>query len=538
MTKVDERAELLKQLEDTAEWDMIVIGGGVVGAGVFKYANQLGQKVLLLEQKDFAWGSSSRSSKMVHGGLRYVAEGQYKLTKESVEEREILIAKAGGLVESSSYVMSHFSWKWPGLRLFTILMWIYSHFAGKKQHRLLSPNDYKMLMPGVKADKLRGGTQYVDALTDDARLVFRLIQEAKSHGGVAVNYCKVTSLVKGDDGTVHGVMAQTEEMEQPIELKAKMVVNATGAWAAKLDPQVIIRPLRGSHVLVPNWRLPVSSVVTLLHPKDGRPVMIYPWQNTTLIGTTDVDHGESLEREVKMTAQELDYLLTAVAAEFPAAKLQKQDIISTYAGVRPIVLDHPIDETVSASHEKRVHSLFYQPGFITVTGGKLTTFRVIAGEVLAKAANSLNLSTPLADFTLFDNVKQINEEDPHDHYLAGRYGCFFEQFMTECVDKSLLQPVRYSKILWAELVYAAKHEQVVHLDDLLLRRTRLGNVLPEGAKAELAEIQRLCQPHMNWSDSQWQQEIERYLGIWQQYYSLPEHSASNGLTASSGLTAS
>lgn len=525
MAKADDRAQLLQQIEQTAQWDMIVIGGGVVGAGVFKYANQLGQKVLLLEQKDFAWGSSSRSSKMVHGGLRYVAQGQYKLTQESVQEREILISKATGLVESTSYVMSHFRWKWPGASIFTILMWLYSHFAGKKQHRLLSPNDYKMLMPGIKSNKLRGGTQYVDALTDDARLVFRLIQEAKSHGGVALNYCKVTSLLRDDDtvaGSVTGVTAQVEGIDQPLTLKAKMVVNATGAWAGKLDPQAIIRPLRGSHVLVPSWRLPVSSVVTMLHPKDGRPVMIYPWQNTTLIGTTDVDHTGSLDQEIKMTAEELDYLLAAIDSEFPTAKLQKSDIISTYAGVRPIVLDHPIDEKVSASKEKRVHSLFYQPGFITVTGGKLTTFRVIASEVLAKAANTLNLSQPMADFVLFDTATSYIDGSVDRDYLAGRYGRFKNAFIDEFGDDSLLQPVRYSKILWAELMYAAKYEQVVHLDDLLLRRTRLGNVLPEGAKAELAEIQRLCQPYMDWSDSQWQQEINRYLDIWQQYYSLPD----------------
>ncbi|MFT4924778.1 MAG: glycerol-3-phosphate dehydrogenase [Phenylobacterium sp.] len=527
MIKADDRDQLLQQVAPTpqtpgTQWDVIVIGGGVVGAGIFKFATQLGQKVLLLEQKDFAWGSSSRSSKMVHGGLRYVAEGQYKLTKEAVEEREILIDKAQGLVESKSYVMSHFRWKWPGLRLFTILMWIYSHFAGKKQHRLLSANDYKMLMPGVKSDKLRGGTQYVDALTDDARLVFRLIQEAKSHGGVALNYCKVESLIRDDNEVVTGVMAKAEGLEQPLELTAKMVINATGAWASQLDSQVIIRPLRGSHVLVPSWRLPISNVVTLLHPKDRRPVMIYPWQNTTLIGTTDVDHSESLDNEVRMTATELDYLLVAVNSQFPNAKLQQDDVISTYAGVRPIVLDHPFDPNVPAGHEKRVHSLFSQPGFITVTGGKLTTFRVIANEVLAEAAKTLNLTLPLADFELFSNASSDDAS-----YLAGRYGRFLEQFIAESDDPGLMAPIRYSKILWAELVFAAKYEQVMHLDDLLLRRTRLGNVLPEGAKAELAEIQRLCQPHMSWSDSQWQQEIARYLDIWQQFYSLPTNNSTS-----------
>jgi glycerol-3-phosphate dehydrogenase len=279
-------------------------------------------------------------------------------------------------------------------------------------------------------------------------------------------------------------------------------------------------------MLVPNWRLPVSSVVTLLHPKDRRPVMIYPWQNTTLIGTTDLDHLDSLSQEPKMTTQEYDYLMAAVDAEFPAAGLGREDIISTYAGVRPIVLDHPLDLSVPASHEKRVHSVFSQSGFITVTGGKLTTFRVIANDVMDRAADTLGLQRPLNDFVLFENPDGPVDE-LHTSYLAGRYGRFREYFLEEVaqhqngVVSKMMQPVRYSKVLWAELLFAVKYEQVNHLDDLLLRRTRLGNVLPQGGKDELDEIRQLCQPHMDWSEDKWQQEIARYLDIWQQYYSLP-----------------
>jgi glycerol-3-phosphate dehydrogenase len=254
--------------------------------------------------------------------------------------------------------------------------------------------------------------------------------------------------------------------------------------------------------------------------------MIYPWQNTTLIGTTDLDHTASLDQEPKMTSQEVDYLFAAIDAQFPDAKLSKNDVISTYAGVRPIVLDRPLDLDVAASREKREHSVFCQPGFITVTGGKLTTFRVIANDVLAKAADALGLQKPLSEFVLFENA-----DTPADKvgasYLAGRYGRFIKHFMAE-ISRSehigvskMMQPIRYSKILWAELLFAVKHEQIHHLDDLLLRRTRLGNVLPLGGKDVLAEIQQLCQPHMAWSDEQWQQEIVRYLDIWQQYYSVP-----------------
>lgn len=521
MIEAEDRRHLLSRLTTDEQWDVIVIGGGVVGAGIFKYARQLGQKVLLLEQKDFAWGSSSRSSKMVHGGLRYIAEGQARLTRESVQERELLIERAEGLVESTSYVFSHHRWKFPGRWAFKALMWIYSHFSGHKQYRSLSAADYTMLVPGVKQEKLLGGTQYVDALTDDARLVFRLIQEAKSHGAVAVNYTKVESLLR-DGGTVIGVVAKPEELEESIELKAKLVINATGAWANKLDSQVILRPLRGSHILVPNWRLPVASVLTLLHPKDKRPVMIYPWQNATLIGTTDLDHEQDMDIEPTMTREELDYIYQAVESQFPGTNLTDNDLLSSYAGVRPIVLDHPVDKTVSASHEKREHSLFCQPGFMTVTGGKLTTFRVIANHVMDTAAKDLGLATPLADFILFENARP-NDDKPYGDYLAGRFGRLVESFVQEFGDdKTLMREIRYSKTLWAELIFAVKYEQVVHLDDLLLRRTRLGNVLPDGAMDELLQIKTLCQPHMDWSEQKWQQEIDRYREIWTKHYSLPQ----------------
>lgn len=520
MIEANSREQLLTQLATDTQWDVIVIGGGVVGAGVFKYANQLGQKVLLLEQKDFAWGSSSRSSKMVHGGLRYIAQGQARLTRESVQERELLIEKAQGLVESTSYVFSHHRWKYPGKLPFNILMWIYSHFSGHKQYRSLSAPDYTMLMPGTKQPRLKGGTQYVDALTDDARLVFRLIQEAKSHGGVALNYVKVASVIRDGD-RVTGVVAQPEEAGEPITLKARLVVNATGAWADKLDAQVIMRPLRGSHILVPNWRLPVASVVTLLHPKDRRPVMIYPWQNATLIGTTDLDHDPDMDIEPSMSREELDYIYQAVEYEFPGTHLKDEDLLSSFAGVRPIVLDHPVDKKVSASHEKREHSLFCQPGFITVTGGKLTTFRVIANHVMSKAADMLGLVKPLKDFTLFENVK-ADADKPYGDYLAGRYGRFVEAFAAEFSQNvELMKPIRYSKTLWAELVFAARYEQVTHLDDLLLRRTRIGNILPQGGFDELDKIKALCAPVLDWSEDKWQQEMTRYRDIWTQHYSLP-----------------
>ena len=540
------REQVIAQLSDdrpAAQWDLVVVGAGILGAGIYAYAAQLGLKVLLLEQRDFAWGSSSRSSKMVHGGLRYISQGQIGLTKESVEERQKLLECAQGLVEPANYVMSHYKGQFPSKGLFGLLMHIYGFFAGGKQHQSLSALNYQMLSPGcasfgIKGGALTGGTQYTDALTDDARLVYRLIQQGNQLGASSLNYCKVIGLLRDsfdanrsdtqnaqdNNSRVIGVRAKLSQSEngREIEIPAKLVINATGAWSDKLDAQVLLRPLRGSHILVPQWRLPVFNVVTLLHPRDKRPVMIYPWQNTTLIGTTDIDHGQSLSHEPKMTADELDYIFELVEAQFPTAKLSEQDVISSFAGIRPIVLDKPLDKSVSASDEKRTHSIFEQAGLITVCGGKLTTFRVIAQEVLEKSAKTLDLSIPLKSFEIFENTAESMFES--HYYLAGRYGACLRDYLQEFADgeiDKLWQPIRYTQTIWLELVIAVKYEQVHHLDDLMLRRTRLGNVLPQGGVDILAQVESLCTPFLSWDEARWQEERERYLQIWQDYYSLP-----------------
>lgn len=537
------RQQAIAQLKQNEPWDLVVVGAGILGAGIYAYAAQLGLKVLLLEQKDFAWGSSSRSSKMVHGGLRYISQGQIGLTKESVEERQKLLECGQGLVEPANYVMSHYKGQFPSKGLFGLLMHIYGFFAGGRQHKSLSAVDYQMLSPGcakfgVKGGSLTGGTQYTDALTDDARLVYRLIDNGNNkRDALSLNYCKVIGLLRGTGESGHanecpvtGVRVKLAEGDcngdgADIEVTAKLVINACGAWSDNLDAQVLLRPLRGSHILVPQWRLPVFNVVTLLHPRDKRPVMIYPWQNTTLIGTTDIDHGQSLSREPKMTSDELAYIFELVEAEFPAAKLTEQDVISSFAGVRPIVLDKPLDKNVSASDEKRTHSVFEQSGLITVCGGKLTTFRVIAEEVMQKSAKTLNLSKTLPPFEIFENATEQALENRY--YLAGRYGVRLGEYLQEFEqlgDDKLWQQIDYAPTIWLELVIAAKYEQVHHLDDLLLRRTRLGNILPRGGADILEQVEVLCAPYLSWDKARWQIERDRYLQIWQDYYSLPSFS--------------
>ena len=552
------REQRISEISAASCWDMVIIGGGITGAGILKLACQMGLKVLLLEQKDFAWGSSSRSSKMVHGGLRYMAQGQLALTRESVAERQRLLAQGEPLISKQSFVMSHYKTVFPGPRTFNTLLSCYDFIAGAKQHKFWPKSSYLALAPKVAETDLLGGTQFFDALTEDARLVQRLLQESLHLAGQALNYAKVTNLAVGAKN--NQITVELEESEQAITLNANVVVNACGAWSKLLKTNVskkdvldtgerssglskstgqqakntrfCMRPLRGSHLVIANWRLPVASVISVQHPIDKRPVQIYPWQNVTIIGTTDVEHQEGMSFEAKISQEEFDYLLATVKQQFPDANITQNDIISTFAGVRPVT---STGASLEPSKEKREHHIEQHQGVITVTGGKLTTFRLIAEQVLNKACQHLATNNNRQKVTL-TKALEIASQQPilsqfswalsssiQAHVQQQIQACYgeFSQAFVNASEKTHCSPIRYSRHLWAELIWSVRFEQVQHLDDLLLRRTRLGNVLPAGARELIPQIKALCSPYLSWNEAKWQTEITRYLSLWQQSYSLP-----------------
>jgi glycerol-3-phosphate dehydrogenase len=534
------RQQRITKLLAEKQWDIIVIGGGITGAGIFKLAAKMGLKTLLVEQKDFAWGSSSRSSKMVHGGLRYVAQGQFKLTQESVQERQRLLTEAPFLVTKQSFAMSHYQGKFPPPWLFNRLLSVYDYLAGKKDHQYWQQQAFKLLVPYIESTNNIGGTQFSDAMVDDARMVLRLIQEGQQAGGLAINYCAVKALLSDEQQKIIGATIALDD-NRIERLLAKVTVNATGAWAKQLlannASEVAIRPLRGSHLIFPSWRLPVASAITVLHPVDGRPVQIYPWQHVTLVGTTDVEHKENLQNEPFISNDEFDYLLACANNQFPQANLKAIDVISTYAGVRPVVVHQSLLaqqgskrlNKVTASKEKRDHSIWKQAGLITVAGGKLTTFRLIAQQVLAKCKKEFSQKNFDNDLAIFEALI-VNEQQyrlktislAKYQYLQGCYGNLAPKLIAKIESEVLFfHAISYSCHLWGQLWWASKYEQVQHLDDLLLRRTRLGNVLPHGGLAFIEQIKQCCQVSLAWSEQKWQQEIIRYQHLWQKNYSLP-----------------
>ncbi|AMO75356.1 glycerol-3-phosphate dehydrogenase/oxidase [Pseudomonas citronellolis] len=505
------------------DWDLIVVGGGITGAGILREAARRGWRCLLLEQRDFAWGTSSRSSKMVHGGLRYIAKGQFGLTRDSVRERQRLLGEASGLVEPLSFIMPHYRGGFPGPKVFGGLLAVYDALAGKRNHLYYPLQQLRYLAPGLKEDGLLGGTRFADAVVDDARLVMRVLDEARADGGEALNSLRVLELSR-EGGRVTGLLAEDRESGERFALRAGVVALATGAWADGLrrrEGDEHIRPLRGSHLLLPAWRLPVAHAFSFMHAADRRPVFVFPWEGASVVGTTDLDHGDGLDSDACISEEEVDYLLAACAQQFPAACIGRADIRSTWAGVRPVVSSGAAQK--KPSDEKREHALWQEPGCVTLAGGKLTTFRLLALEVLQACAPMLGKTLEDSGSAIFAAVPEVDLPGlgpQQRRRLAGRHGRNLPH-LARLLAEIGNGRVGDSDCLWVELAWAAEGELVLHLDDLLLRRTRLGLLLENGGAAELPAIRALCQARLGWDDGRWNEEERAYLELWRRCYSLP-----------------
>ena len=529
------RSDAITRLKNE-EWDLLVVGGGISGAGVLRDAARRGWKAALIEQQDFAWGTSSRSSKMVHGGLRYLKEGQIGLTLHSVRERERLMREAPELVEPLGFIFPDCKGRKPGRWLFQLGLMVYGQMAGRHSrahgHAYVNADTARALVPGLSPPHLQGAMTYQDAVTDDARLVLRVLAEAKTDGALALNYVGATQMTRSHD-RVSGVQARDAPTGEAFAIRAKAVVNATGAWADQLRGELggrpMLRPLRGSHLVVPHWRLPVAQAVSLMHPSDGRPVYFYPWEGVTLVGTTDLDHTGELNDEARITAEEVHYLLAAVNDQMPGARLTAADVIACYAGVRPVVDGaggSKTAKTSSASRASRDHVAVLESGLVTLTGGKLTTFRLMAQDALALAAPAAGKTFTPDDAPVFRPARELDvifsgASPMAKRRLQARYGAQAATFAA-LAQTGDWRWVAGSNTLWLEVRIAARLEDVVHLDDLLLRRTRLGLLLPHGAAACMDGVKTICQIELEWTDTQWHAELVRYQALIARCYSLPE----------------
>ena len=529
MQNMDVRNQTWQDLNQN--WDMIIIGGGITGAGIFRMAAQAGYKVLLLEANDYAFGTSSRSSKLIHGGLRYIKNRQYKVTLESVRERERLLHEAPNLVTPLEFILPVYDFYHTDPKIFDLSLAIYDVFGHKWQHGLLSDKEENNIQTQFSQKGLLASFFYFDAVLDDARLVYRNIREGELFGGKALNYVVVQKLLFNSYGQVCGVAISDNEFKtefRNLELFTQVVINATGPWTDTLRAQVskekIIRKLRGSHIQFLNSRLPIEQAFSFIHPIDHRSLFVIPWEGVTIVGTTDLDHPIDIEKsksEPFMTPGELDYLLVAANHLFPGFNLDEKDIISSFAGLRPVLYGGK----ESPSDESRAHRILEESGLITIAGGKLTTYRKMGYEVLIKAQKRIKQKK------LIDQKKPVLNKFEFEYFReypielinrwSGRFGKEVTDFL-ESLRNNEDQRIENSSAYWAEIRWSARNEAIVHLDDLLLRRVRIGLLLPNGGLNNMSQIKDIVKAELKWNDEKWQTELIRYETLWKDCYYLPK----------------
>jgi glycerol-3-phosphate dehydrogenase len=484
-------------------FDVLVIGGGINGAAVARDAAMRGLRVALIEKGDFASGTSSKSSKIVHGGVRYLQQGDFRLVRVACRERDLLRRQlAPHLVEPLAFLFPVYRGDPVGLATLGLGMWLYdllAVFRNIRAHRMLRAKRLLAVEPGLRQEGLRGAALYYDCFTDDARLTIETILAAHEEGAIVANYVELKAFTK-DGERIVGAVLQDSLGGSPIQVRARCVVNVAGPWADQVrrldDPGVTpcLRLTKGAHIIVPRTRLPIVRAVVLLSPRDKRVLFAIPWNEHTLIGTTDTDFDGSLD-DVKADEHDIDYLLEAANWFFPAAKLAGGDVVGSYAGLRPLVASANTADPSSVSREEEI---FESPsGLITLGGGKLTTHRLIAVEIVNRVArrlglrrergkrSSLTASKPLPGGFSKDPeafVKQVIAEDgcgltaAQVEHLARRYGTRTSEILDIVrAHGELSQPVvpGMPDIL-AEAVHATQAEMALRPEDVLLRRTQVG----------------------------------------------------------------
>jgi glycerol-3-phosphate dehydrogenase len=395
------RQEMWDRLGD--EVDVLVVGGGITGTGIARDAAMRGLKVALVEARDFAFGTSSRSSKLVHGGLRYLEHYEFSLVFESVSERRILMDIAPHLVHPLGFLFPVFKSSRQPLWMLNAGMWLYdglSLFRSPKMHQRLNQKQALEVEPLLRGDDLKGAPLYYDCSTDDARLTLENALDAARAGAVVCPKARVKGFIKDERGRIAGAVVEDTDSGALKEVRANAVINASGPWTDRVlgmsGPQMggpLLRPTKGIHLVVAHARLPVKHAVVIMHPEDGRVLFAIPWGDHTYVGTTDTDF-EGDPADVAASAEDITYLLGAANSYFPRQHLVPEDVVSTWAGLRPLIA--PPAEGVSESSVSREHQVLVgQDGLITIAGGKLTTYRRMAGEVVDTAVKLLRLTNKL-----------------------------------------------------------------------------------------------------------------------------------------------
>ena len=470
------RGEMLdRAFEREAPWDMVIVGGGATGVGIAVDAAARGYDVLLLERSDFGKGTSSRSTKLVHGGVRYLQQGNVSLVMEALQERGILRQNAPHLVHDLRFIVPSYDW-WDspfygiGLKVYDLLARKYSFGPS----RILSREDTLEAIPTLEREGLRGGVQYYDGQFDDARLLINLVQTAAREGATLVNYAEVASLLKDAQGLVHGVAVRDVHSGKETEVFAKVVINATGPFADELraldapGAEPMIAPSQGVHLVLPRSFLPKDNAIMVPHTRDGRVMFAIPWHDRTLIGTTDTPVAAAAIEPVAQR-EEVDFLLET-AAQYLDKDPTEADVASVFAGIRPLVKAGGDGNTAALSRDHTIH--ISDSGLVTIAGGKWTTYRNMAEDCVDQAATVAGLAEqPCVTRALHIHGYHVQPESFGDLACYGSDAPALEDLMRgdaalgERLHERL--PIRAGQVTWA-----VRFELALSVDDVLARRTR------------------------------------------------------------------
>jgi glycerol-3-phosphate dehydrogenase len=470
------RNEMLKQARERVEpWDIIIVGGGATGAGVAVDAATRGYATLLLEQHDFGKGTSSRSTKLVHGGVRYLEQGSVSLVMEALKERGLLRRNAPHLVSELPFIVPSYAW-WEG-PFYGIGLKVYQALSGKYgfgPSQLISKEETLRRLPNVNPEGLTGGVIYYDGQFDDARLLINLVATAAEQGATLLNYAPVTGLRKGGDGIVSGVAWENVETGETFNARAKVVVNATGPFTdsvrrlAEPDATPLIAPSQGAHLVLDRSFLPGASAIMVPHTSDGRVMFAIPWHGHTLVGTTDTPMKHAPLEPVALD-REIEFMLET-ASLYLEKKPARADILSVFAGIRPLAKSGAGSNTAALSRDHAIH--IDKSGLLSIAGGKWTTYRNMAQDCVDQAAT-------LADLPDKDCVTRTL--NIHGHHLnAANFGPLsyygsdapaIRQLIDEdaALGRQLDAQLPYVE---AEAVWAAREEMARTVEDILARRTR------------------------------------------------------------------
>jgi glycerol-3-phosphate dehydrogenase len=485
-------------------WDMIVVGGGATGVGVAIDAASRGYDVLLLEQSDFGKGTSSRSTKLAHGGVRYLEQGNIGLVMEALKERGLLLQNAPHLVRDLAFVVPNYDW-WEtpfyglGLKLYQLLAGKY----GFGKSRLLSREETLERLPTIKTDGLRGGAVYYDGQFDDARLLIHMVFTAFEQGATLLNYVEVTGLTKDDQEFVNGVVARDAETGEEFRATARVVINATGAFSDRLrraaEPAVtpLIMPSQGIHLVFGPEFLQGESAIMVPHTSDGRVLFAIPWHGHTLVGTTDTPVSAP-PLEPVATEQEVEFILST-ARQYLVKAPTRADVLSVFAGIRPLVRAPGAVNTAALARDHVIH--IDSSGLMTICGGKWTTYRHMAEDCVDQAATLAQLPEKLC-VTRHLSIHGFHGSAKNFGPLAvyGSDAVEIRKLVTR--DARLGEPLHPAlPNIKAEVVWAARYEMARTVEDVLARRTRALFLNARAAMEMAPAVADLMASELGWDET-------------------------------------